>query len=185
MINSSSPKDYVNSNFAPAGDRLSTFNTAADFFGEIDFPINEKYHLAVEYSYLISSYTTTSFLGVYDLSLNLHRPSLLGYYEIPGKGYKFKFGAGIGYRLVNVTEKLPGSNNEPEYSSGGMGFLLKAQGNTLLSDRIYALIALDLRLDYPGEPESEGANIKYNSTGEVVNFNMLSIGIKLGISYLL
>jgi hypothetical protein len=35
------------------------------------------------------------------------------------------------------------------YTAMGAGFVLKAEGNTLLSDNLYALIGVDLRYDLP------------------------------------
>jgi len=182
-VNISSLRDYVNSNFALPSERLATFNSAADFFIEYDHEITIDYHLALEYSIMISSFNSTTIYGLYDISFSMHRPSLIFYYVKKGNGYELKLGAGAGYRLVSAVEKLPASNAEPNYTGSGFGLLLKVQGNTLLSGRLYALIAADLRIDLPGEPSRGSAKIHYNSTGETVNFNAISAGVKLGVSY--
>ena len=39
-------KDYINSNFATT-DEMQSFNTSADFFGEIGYNINENYQMVL------------------------------------------------------------------------------------------------------------------------------------------
>jgi long-subunit fatty acid transport protein len=182
FTNTSSLKDYVNSNFAPADNRLSTFNSTIDFFLEGDYTVSENFQLGLEYDLTIFSYNSPRGIGgIYELSYNMHRPSLVAYYVIPGNGYKFKFGGGVGTRHITVTEK---NFTEDSYSSTGVGFLLKVQGLTLLSENLYANIAFDLRFDFPGEPSNGNIKIRNNAVNENVKFTSLSAGIKLGVSYL-
>ncbi len=180
----SSYRDYINSGFAPSNDKLSTFSSSINFSGEVGYQISESFQLAIEYSILLDSYNTAvAPAGVYEISYSVQRPSLISYYVINGNGYKFKFGGGIGPRFVSLEEKIISST---QYSASGLGFLLKADGNTLLSGNLYALIGMDLRYDLPGELKTEdGKFIENYGTGEKVNLNTLSIGIKLGIAYFL
>ena len=72
------------------------------------------------------------------------------------------------------------------YSSTGFGGLLRVEANTSLAENLYANIGGDLRYDVNGEPENDhGNNLVNNVEGETVNFNSFSVGIKLGISYLI
>lgn len=179
----SSYREYINYNFPPSGGQLSSFTTAVNFSGEVDRLMSKKFMLGVEYSLMIDSYTTSNSLGgVYDISYSFHRPSVIAYYLIAGEGYKFKFGGGLGLRLVSLDEQR--YSQTTNYKATGAGVILKAEGNTLLSDNLYALIGVDLRYDIPGEIKSSNGQKLINlSTGDAVNMNSLGVGIKLGITY--
>ena len=179
---SPSYRDYVNANFAPQGSKLASFNSAVNFSGEIGYLISPKFQLGFEYSILIDSYNTSiGAAGLYDISYTMLRPSIIGYYVISGKGYKFKFGGGFGLRSVSLDEKI---STTTHYSASGTGILLKADGNTLLSDNLYVLIGVDLRYDIPGVLSTKGnAKITNSATGEAVNMNAVGVGIKLGVTY--
>ena len=180
FINSSSLKDYVNANFS-GDNNMSTFNTGVEFFAEADYTVSPNFQLGVEYAMELFSYNSNFTLGLgnYDISYTYHKPSLLAYYVLPGEGYKFKFGGGFGLRYVSVDEEIFRTTN---YTSTGVGFLLRAQGHTALGGSFYANIGADARLDLPGEPENDGAPIG-QTTGEAVDLNSFSVGIKLGVSY--
>jgi long-subunit fatty acid transport protein len=178
FLNNSSLKDYINANYAFDENELSTFYSAVDFYGEVDYTVNENFQLGIEYVYQLYSYNSSiPSIGQYDLTYNHHKPSLLAYYVIPGKGYKFRFGGGLGFRLVDITEDI---NQPDDFEAAGFGALLKAQGNTQLSEHFYALVGADLRYDIAGEPEGSETS---NKLLEGVSFNSISFGVQLGISY--
>ncbi|MFA3782500.1 hypothetical protein ABRY23_05480 [Melioribacteraceae bacterium 4301-Me] len=178
--NVSSYRDYVNENFAPADNQISTFKSSVMFLSEVDYYLPDKFQIGLEYNLLIDSYNTpVGVAGIYEISYNVHRPSLLGYYVIYGKGYKFKFGVGAGPRFASLTEKIVTQTN---YNSTGLGFLLKAEGHTALSTNFYAVIGVDARYDLVGEPSYSNGKIHNNVNGENLNLNSISVGLKLGIS---
>lgn len=179
----SSLKDYINVSFAYPGNEIQSFETEAEFFGEADYQVNEKYDVGLEYAVSIFSYNNSLGLGVYEFSLVHHKPSLLGYYVIKGQGYKFKFGGGVGPRIAISTEKLPNTTLGTDYSAVGWGMVLKTYGMTALGDHLFAYIGGDLRLDMPGVPEGNGIKLHDNSINEDVNLNSISAGLKLGIVY--
>jgi hypothetical protein len=139
--------------------------------------------MGVEAAYLLGSFTDNQLGGKYELKYGIIMPSLLGYYFIGGNGFNIKLGGGIGIRLVNADESLPGTGISTGYSATGVGFILRAEGNTLLSGNFYANIGGDIRYDLNGEPKN-GANF-LGSTPNIppTNFNSFSAGLKLGISY--
>ncbi len=184
FINTPSMIDYINqSNFASDGSQLPTFNTAVNFSVEYGRLLNENFQLSAELAYLIYSYNASNINGRYDLSYNLIMPSLLAFYVLSGKGYDFKFGGGAGLRFLSVDETLPASVRSDNYTSTGFGAILRAEGNTLLSGNFYANIIADIRYDLTGEPKGNLGNLRNNVINENVNFNSLSVGIKLGVSY--
>jgi len=165
-------KDYLNGSFANSTNKLNTFNSSADFFVELGYNINKNYQIAVEYNFNIYSFNSPLGVGNYNLSVDRHKPTLIGYYVIPGIGYKFKFGGGIGVRILQAEETI----YEPvNYSTKGVGFLLKVQGDTKLSDNFYALIAGELRYDLPGTIQTLAK--------ATIGFNSFSAGLKLGVTY--
>ena len=184
FINSPSLADYINQNFASPGERLVSFNSAIIFSVESGYFLEETYQIALEGAYLINSYTYSSLLGKYEMSYGIIMPSLMNYYVIQGEGYNFKFGGGAGLRFVNADESLPGSASPRTFTSTGFGFILRAEGNTLLGGKFYANIGVQLRYDINGEPENEGIPLFNNAVSENVNFNSLSVGVSLGVSYI-
>lgn len=180
FINSSSLKDYVNANFQGT-EKMNSFNTGVEFFAEADYTLSPSFQMGVEYAMEIFSYNSdfSGGLANYDISYTHHKPSVLAYYVLPGEGYKFKFGGGVGLRYVSVDEEIFQTRN---YSSTGFGLLLRAQGHTALGGNFYANIGADMRLDMPGEPENDGTPLGQNTGGDV-NLNSFSVGVKLGVSY--
>lgn len=187
FITITSVQDYLNQNYAPLDDQLGTFNTAVIFTGEVGYFFQEHFEMSIEIPYQIYSYNTNiPDAGQYDLYFDELLPSLMAYYVLAGSGYNFKFGGGIGPRFVFVTEEKKWQGTSQEFTSTGFGGLLRAEGNTILSDNFYANIGFDIRYDFNGEPENSGGNPLHNNVeNEAVNFNSFSVGIKLGVSYLI
>lgn len=173
-------RDYVNTSFA-LGNQISTFKSAVTFNFEIDYKFSKNLAIGIEYNTLIDSYNTPFGIGgIYDISYNIIRPSLIAYYLIPGSGYQFKFGGGIGYRVVSLSETIISKN---DYSSSGYGLIIKAEGNTLLSKDFYALIGLNFRYDAIGDIQNNGIYLVNKSTKENLNMNSISFGIYLGLTF--
>jgi hypothetical protein len=164
-------------------EQLTDFNSAVNFSGSYGRMFSESFQLQAELGYLLYSFTSSDLDGQYELAYGLTMPSLLGYYVITGTGYNFKFGGGGGVRFLSVKESLPGTGSSENYSSVGYGFVLRAEGNTALAENVYAYIAADARYDLNGEPENNGDKLYNPVYKENVNFNSLSFGIRLGISY--
>ncbi len=169
-------KDFLELNYSP--DRLSDFSSAVNFSGAYGRMIGDNNQLELEFGYLINSYNYPEDNGTYDLSYTLIMPSLLYNYIIVGNGYNFKFGGGAGLRFLSITEKQPGQFDEKK-ESFGYGFILRAVGNTAIAQNVFAHIGADIRYDLLGKPDDSATGNKV----ENVNFNSLSFGIRLGISY--
>jgi hypothetical protein len=173
-------KDYIDQ---LRYERLPDFTSAVNFSGSYGRMITETYQLQVELGYLLYSFNSTGIDGKYDLSYNLIMPSILNYYVLSGTGYNFKFGGGAGIRLLATDESLPGTGSTQRYTSLGFGLIARVEGNTALAQDVYAHIAADIRYDVNGEPENNGSKLYNIVDKKNVNFNSLSFGIRLGISY--
>jgi hypothetical protein len=187
FLSTPSLQDYINQSYAPSNEQLGSFSSAVIFTGEVGKFLSKEIELSIEIPYQIYSYSQNTESGnQYELNYNLLLPSAMVYYVISGEGYNFKFGAGAGPRFSSVTEDQ-GLGLERELSSTGIGGLIRVEGNTLLSENLFANIGFDLRYDINGEPEDEdGGKLTYNYQGvKNVNLDTFSVGVKLGISYLI
>lgn len=176
-------KDYLNFNYAPADQQVNTFSTSVEFAGEAGY-ISGGYSYAAEFAYFLNSYTYPFIASQYEFGYGIVAPSVIVFSVTSGKGYNFRLGAGAGPRFTTVEETIPGSNVKKTFTAAGVGFLVKAEGNTALSENLYAYIAGDIRYDMNGEPDRQGAGMTSLLTPENLSMNMFSFGIKLGVSYI-
>jgi hypothetical protein len=174
FISTPSLRDYLNQNFR-TGDELSTFNSAVNFSAESNYYLSENLAAGIEVAYVLNSFTFFSDIGTRELTSIFILPSLTAYYVISGFGYNFKFGGGAGPRLSYINEVF--TFYSEDHTSMGFGFLLKAEGNTLLGGDLYANIGADLRYDLNG---SFTAGRLSNREVDLVSF---SAGIRLGLTY--
>lgn len=184
FINSPSLYDYMNQNYFSPGEIIEGFNGAVAFAGEAGYMLGESYQPSFEIGYLINSHTAQVLNGQYDLSYGILMVSMINYYVIKGTGYNFKFGGGGGVRFLSADETRPGTGTKQTFTSTGFGLLLRAEGNTLLSGNIYAKIGAQVGYELIGEPEFNGTPLVNPVMDENVNFNFLSIGLSLGVSYI-
>lgn len=179
FVASPSLNDYLNYNIS-SSEELGTFNSTVEFYGEVDYKISPKFQIGFEYVYALYGYST-SLIGLnYELDYDHHKPSVLGYYVISGEGYKFKFGGGVGMRIINLSEKKIVTG---EYSSTGFGILGRVQGHTGLGGNFYANIGSTIRYDAPGEPANGEIKLHDTLTNEDVNINSFSVSVNIGFSY--
>ena len=184
-----SMQDYINqSGLASSNNQLVSFVSSVEFAVEGGFFLSKSFEITLEVAYQIYSFNDVKPQGKDELSFNNLMPSLMGYYVLSGDGYNFKFGGGAGVRFVSVDETRNTSVAKTNYSSVGFGTILRIEGNTLLGGNVYANIGADIRYDVNGEPENAlGKKLAYRSQNENenVNFNTLSIGVRLGITYII
>lgn len=167
--------DYLNRHYR-TGEELGSFNTAINFSAESDYYFSKNFAGGVELAYTLNSFTFSSELGKRELHYSYIMPSLTAYYMIMGPGYNFKFGGGAGIRLTEIEETF--SIYSEKSNLTGIGLLLRADGNTLLSGNLYANIGADLRYDMNG-------TFKTNIRGEEeIQLHSFSLGIKLGLTYI-
>lgn len=177
--------NYFNQNFATPGSQLSSFSASVNFSGEADYMVSNTYEVGLDIAYRIYSYTYDNALGSYDLTYHNLMPTLVNYYVINGGGYQLKFGGGIGIRFPNAKETLPGSTSSQTYTGTGFGLLLRAGGNTQISNNLYANILFDIRYDFNGTLKNSGVNLYNRVDGSNVSFNSFSLGVGLGLTYYL
>ncbi|HKJ81667.1 MAG TPA: hypothetical protein VJ954_06560 [Ignavibacteriaceae bacterium] len=185
FVSTPSLYDYINQNFAASNNQVGSFNAAVMFSGEVDYDVSQTYEIGLDLGYRLYSYNTQNTFGTYDLKYHNFMPTLVNYYVINGEGYQFKFGAGAGIRFLSADESLPGTGTTQSYSSTGFGILLRGAGNTRLSNNVYINIGLDARYDFNGEPSNGGKSLYNFASKSNVNFNSLSVGLSLGLTFFL
>jgi hypothetical protein len=185
FVNMPDVKNYINDNFAPVNNQVKPFSTTVEFGGEVGYNLTDKYQLGLETAYEFNSFNYNIFGNNYLYEYHLIMPSLIGYYYIKGEGYNFKFGCGFGPRFILLGEVLSITTQKDNYSSSGFGGILKIAGNTALSKNVFAYIAFDIRYNSIGKAEKIWSqNIVINNYRNNLEFNALSAGLKLGISYI-
>lgn len=177
--------DYFNQNFGQPNSQVGSFAAAVNFSFEADYEAAARYEIGLDFAYRLYSYNNTNDLGKYNLGYHNLMPTVVNYYVINGEGYQFKFGGGAGLRFLTADETLPGSPSTQTYTSTGIGFLLRAAGNTKISRSFYANILVDIRYDLNSEPKNNGKSLYNPAMKNNVNFNSLSAGVGLGITYYL
>jgi hypothetical protein len=175
---SPSLKDYVNQ--VAGYNAMGSFNSSVVFSGEFDYYVSQTYDVGLEVAYLLNSVTFSTY-GTYDFSYHIIMPTVTSYYVIRGDGYNFKFGGGVGLRLVSADESIPATPTATNYTSTGFGFLLRAAGNTRLSDNVYVYVSGDIRYDLNGDLKNWNAH--HSSNYNQVNLDTFSAGVNLGITY--
>ncbi len=176
-------RDYVNE--LTSNSSLKSFNSQVEFFGEIDLPKQSSFEWGLEYAYSIFSFHYDFGPSLYDLILNSHKPTLFYYYVIRGKGYEFKFGGGLGVRILQFKEKLPYIVTYDSHALLGWGTALKTQALTALGNNLFAVIAANFRWDAPGTYQKSLNQLYGGSSrlGTQINFNSISFGLLVGLTY--
>lgn len=176
--------DYLNNqSIAPSNQQVGIFSSAVTFSAEADYILNPKHEIGIEAAYLINSYNFNEDLGIYKLNYGIFMPSVIYYYVIRDKGYNLKFGGGVGIRFVSLTEQWPATPSGQNYSSSGFGFLIRADGNTILSRNLFVNIGFDARYDFNGKPKDGNNYLVNKNNDQVVSFNSFSAGVRLGVTY--
>jgi hypothetical protein len=176
FVSSPSLRDYLNQNYR-TGAELGSFNSAVNFSVESNFYISDNFAAGIEAAYELNSFAFSSDIGKRELTAVILMPSFTAYYVLSGTGYNFKFGGGVGPRFALVNETF--TLYSEDHNSVGLGFLIKADGNTLLGGNLYANIGADLRYNLPGSFTAG------RSSGIEVNLDSFAAGIRLGLTYII
>ena len=174
--------DYLNT-LVDASQRVDEFATAVEFFGGAEFPVTDEWGGALEYSYLFKSYTLpTSFAGTYTLFYNIHMPTAMVHYIIPGQGYFLKFGGGAGYHAGSITQTSSFYGTDSSYTAHGLGVKLQAAGQTAFDEHLFAYIGGDMRWELLGAVKNaDGKELR--NRGEAASLSMFTVGLKFGLIY--
>jgi len=174
--------DYINT-IADPSQRASAFATDVEFFGGAEFPVSKEWGGALEYAYLFKSYTLpTSNAGTYTLFYNLHMPTALVQYVLPGKGYFVKLGVGIGYHAGSVEQSNSIFGTSSTYTSHGFGAKAQVVGETEFDEHLFGYISGDMRWESFGKlKNSSGSELQ--NLGQTASLSMFIVGLGFGLIY--
>lgn len=164
--------------------RAENFKSGVEFFGAVSLPLNHDWHAKLEYVHAFSSYSIpSSFIAGFneEFSYSVHMPSVIMQYILyEAPTYNFKVGAGAGFHFGSYDEKLTATGTFGA-SASGLGSVLELEGNTALSENLYAHLGAQMRWEFVGELR-DGAGRKPLATAPTT-LHLFSVGARLGMSY--
>lgn len=177
MVSAPDVVEYINS-VSTSAQRVDDFGTTVDFFGGVEFPINDEWGIKLEHSYLFKSYSFQGNLGgTYDLFYATHSPSILVQKIIAGKGYFVKFGAGGGYHFGILSQKHSTLGTENRYSANGVGIKAETVGQTAFDDNTYGYIGGSLGWEF------YTTKFTMPNSAKLVSLSHFHAGIRFGMNY--
>ncbi|MBS4028107.1 MAG: hypothetical protein KGZ58_05645 [Ignavibacteriales bacterium] len=176
--------DYLNAH--STAPRIDEFQSFPEFFASAEIPFSTTLGVKFEYAYLFNTFTTTTLdYPLYEF-VQLHMPTVFIQKLFPKNLSIIKLGAGIGYHFGSVEETYLGS--ALAYRSRGIGLKGEVEGNTALSESLFAYFAVDLRINFQGTLRADnGATLDYwYYAGEeryrrAASLTFFSLGLKLGL----
>lgn len=174
--------DYLNA-VGGSMQRLDDFATHVEFFGGVEMPLGEGLGGAVEYGYLFKSYTLpTVSAGTYTVFYNLHLPTAMVQYVVPGRGYFLKLGGGVGYHVGSVEQRNSIYGTDSSYTSRGVGLKVQAVGQTAFDEHLYAYLSADMRWEFMNRLKNSNGNTLH-SLGKEASLSMFAVGLGFGLIY--
>lgn len=173
---------YINTISVPS-QRVDDFGTAVDFFGGIEFPVDDDWAIKIEHSYLFKSYSIPGNLGgTYDLYYSVQAPSVLVQKVVSGRGYFVKFGAGGGYHLGYASQTVSTFNVTTEYTAHGAGVLAEIVGQTAFDDNFFAYIGSTIGWEFMSSLKDHAGNYLSLPTSTLhVSLRYFHAGIRFGV----
>jgi hypothetical protein len=174
--------DYLNT-LADPSQRVNDFATDIEFFGGVEFPVTNEWGGALEYSYLFKSYTLpTSNAGTTTLFYNVHMPTAMVQYVIPGAGYFVKFGGGMGYHVGSISQTNSLYGTDSTYTARGVGIKAEAVGQTAFDEHLFGYISGDMRWEFMGRAKNAAGNeLRYSD--RAASLSMFIVGVDFGLIY--
>jgi len=174
--------EWIN-NTTTGSENLQSFTSAVEFFGAGGLAIAPDWRLKLEYGYILTSYNRSAQLGPAEFFVWMHLPSVVLEYILADRGlYVLKAGLGAGYHFGGVEQRY--SFLDTRYTAGGVGFVGELEGNTALSEHLYAYLAVTVRWDALGElRDANGTTAGGSTYAPAPTMQMFAFGARLGLSY--
>lgn len=181
-INAPDVTDWIN-NTTGGSERVQSFTTAVEFFGAAGARISDVWRLKAEYGYVLTSYNRTAQLGPAEFFVWMHLPSVLLEYVFADEGlYLLKAGIGAGYHFGGVEERY--AFLDIRYTAQGIGIVAELEGNTALSDHLFAYLGVSARWEALDElQDPNGGTAGGAAYTPAPTMQMFGLGARLGMSY--
>jgi hypothetical protein len=183
LVDAPSLVDFFNS-ITTTGKRISTFNSAFEFFGAVGYRLSPMWSIKLEYSYLFNSINiSNSDYENYENSYSVHMSTVLIQRYIGEKDSPFRVGAGFGYRYSAFNYKLVGGFDQNYYSKG-IGVKAEAELHTPFGDGLFGCITGDIGLNFMSNYKDKNGNYLFiPQSQKKVSMDFFSAGLKFGLIY--
>lgn len=185
MVSAPGVVEYINA-VSTLAQRVDDFGAAVDFFGGVEFPIDDEWGIKIAHSYLFKSYTFAEKVNgtTYEIFYATQSPSIIIQKIIVGKGYFVKFGAGGGYHFGTLTQKISTFGTTTEYTSNGIGVKTEVVGQTAFDENVYGYIGGSLGWEFIGDlKENDNKKLPMPNSAKTVSLNYFHAGIRFGMNY--
>ncbi len=165
--------------------RVDDFKSAAEFFAAASVPLTEVWMLKLDYAYLLASYSVaTSFgTGVAEYTLTGHLPSIILHRVlVSAPMYDLKAGVGLGYHVGTVSRSSFLQNDS--FTAKGLGVVLDLEGNTAVSEHLFAFLDACLRWEWMGNLLDSQGRGPAGARGAASTLNLFGPGAKIGVAYI-
>lgn len=162
-------------------DTISSFTSAFEIFGGVEYLISKKLIVTFDYSYLIKTvnYQYTYFL--YDYFYYLHQTNLEVLYLINKNNYLIKFGGGVGFTFASLENELS-QTSTVNYSSTGLSYRGDFIFSPMLSDNFGMYLGLNIAGNVLGSLKNNNT-VLINKSGEEVNLSNTRFGLRMGVLF--
>ncbi len=183
-ITTPSFNDYLKSEiFHSNTDSVKAFTIGLEFFGGIEYNLNKKISLRLDYSYLTRSLSYKYFYFNYDYFYYLHQPYFMGSYNINYKNSQLKLSVGSGILLGTLyIENSP--SVKTSYKSTGLGVKGEILFVTKLSDNLSSYISGIITGNFMGKLKDRNGNILQSSQEhQEAGLSGFGVGLRIGLQY--
>jgi len=165
------------------GERVSEFTSAVIFAGTVTVPLSADWGVGLDYGYVVASYTSQGFFGLNDFTMKVHTPTLVAFYTlVREKTYAVRAGAGAGYHVGKLDQKI--GTLENSFDAAGPGFLAMLDAQTAFSDDFFGTITGEVRWDGLGDLTNDSGQSPGIATGgPPPQMQFFSVGIRFGFAY--
>ena len=177
--------DNANSLIRPVeSDRLGKVGTMPDFTIGAEYQVAPRWAVGLEYGIVFTSRSAKGDIGSTDFSYEIHLPTALVHYVVPGKGYALAFGGGLGWHFASVRQMWTGLPGSARSTGNGPAIKLDASVGVPVSQAIAVTAGVEFRGDLIGDLKMANGNAPTPS-GRAVGLNFTSFGLRLGLQYTL
>lgn len=163
-------------------DSIKSFSVGFEVFGGLEYTVNKKYSVKLDYSYFTKILTYQYSYNKYDFTIHTHQPYIMGYYVSSGTNYRFKYGVGAGYHFAYLNRTIS-NTNEVNFKASGPSFRGELIFSADLSKSLASYLGGFVTWSIIGKlKDSNGYILKNTTTGEEVNLSGYGVGARLGFS---
>jgi hypothetical protein len=183
MTNTPSFNDYLRQTVLFSNtDSIKSFSVGFEVFGGLEYSVNKKFSVKLDYSYFIKTHSYVYSYYQYDFDYNIHQPYLMAYYVTRGTHYRFKYGGGAGYHFASMTKTIS-KTSEFKYKASGPAFRGELIFSADLSNTLESYLGGFITWNIIGTLKDSGGNtLKNPTTNEDVNLSGYGVGARLGFS---